>query len=70
MPGLNGTGPRGEGAMTGRGRGNCVATLKGEVAGVNGTMGAGFGMGRGMGRGMGCGFGRGRANGGKFLKNP
>ena len=43
MPNLNGTGPNGQGPMTGRGMGPC---------------GRGMGYGRGMGfygRGMGCG---------------
>ena len=43
MPNFNGTGPRGEGPMTGRGMGNC---------GPNGqTRTPGFGYGRGLGRG-------------------
>ena len=42
MPGQNGTGPYGQGPMTGRGLGPC---------------GAGAGRGRGFGRGMGRGMG-------------
>jgi len=42
MPGQNGTGPLGQGPMTGRGLGPCGA-----------GMGRGRGFGRGMGRGMG-----------------
>ena len=48
MPGQNGTGPYGQGPMTGRGLGPC---------------GAGAGRGRGFGRGMGCGMGRGMGMG-------
>ncbi len=45
MPALNGTGPQGQGPMTGRGLGNC---------------GPGYrGFGRGFGSGLGRGFGRG-----------
>jgi len=52
MPGRNGTGPMGYGAMTGRGMGVC--------AGAPGFgYGAGFGMGYGCRRGLGRGFGRG-----------
>lgn len=53
MPGFDGTGPRGAGALSGRGRGNCAVP----VGGMTG------GFGRGMGRlgrrrsGMGRGFG-------------
>jgi len=53
MPGREGTGPMGLGAMTGRGLGACT--------GVNAPIcgGFGFGWGRGAGRGFACGFGRG-----------
>ena len=48
MPKLDGTGPQGQGAMTGRGCGKC-----------NGAQGTSMGMGRGLGcRGGGRGFGR------------
>jgi hypothetical protein len=53
MPGRDGTGPMGAGAMSGRGLGPCT--------GVNRTAyGAGFGAGPGAGLGFGCrrGFGR------------
>ncbi len=50
MPGRDGTGPMGQGAMTGKGMGVC--------AGVNAPF-YGFGFGRGCGRGSGRGFGRG-----------
>jgi hypothetical protein len=53
MPGLNGTGPQGQGPLTGRGMGYCQG-----AAGA----GAGAGFGRGMGRGMGFGRGRGFRN--------
>lgn len=49
MPGFDGTGPRGMGAMTGGGFGNC-----GTGAGYGG-----YGRGRGYGRGFGRDFGRG-----------
>jgi hypothetical protein len=52
MPGRDGTGPMGYGAMTGRGMGVC--------AGATGfRYGTGFGMGYGCRRGFGRGFGRG-----------
>lgn len=50
MPGRDGTGPMGRGAMSGRGFGFCN--------GVNaGGYGAGFGQGRVRGFGLGAGFG-------------
>jgi hypothetical protein len=52
MPGRNGTGPMGQGAMTGRGLGYCT----GNNTAVYGR-GAGCGFGRGFGRGMGLGYG-------------
>ena len=52
MPGRDGTGPIGYGAMTGRGMGVCA-----EAPGLR--SGAGFGMGVGCRRGSGRGFGRG-----------
>jgi hypothetical protein len=48
MPRRDGTGPMGQGAMTGRGLGVCT--------GVN-AGGAGYGLGRGQGRGRGFGMG-------------
>ena len=42
MPGFDGTGPAGQGSMTGRGFGNC--------AGARPRMGCGCGCGRGYGR--------------------
>ena len=55
MPGRNGTGPMGQGQMTGRGRGNC-----GAGAGAGGRFFRGRGcLGRGMGMKMGGGMGMG-----------
>jgi len=48
MPGFDGTGPRGQGAMTGGGRGYCVVNLS--DTGVRQGVGRGF-FGRGGGRG-------------------
>jgi hypothetical protein len=50
MPGFDGTGPRGQGSMTGGGFGPC--NTKGLVYG-RGRGGVGYGCGRGMGRGRG-----------------
>ncbi|MCK9554848.1 DUF5320 domain-containing protein [bacterium] len=64
MPGFDGTGPLGQGPMTGGGRGFCVlpeGTSRG-TAGVR-YFGRGFGYGRGFGRGRGRGWGRGFAFG-------
>lgn len=55
MPGYDGTGPRGEGPMTGGGFGYCA----GDVRPIFGRA-RGFGRGGGFGRGLGRGFGRGR----------
>ncbi|MDK9711777.1 DUF5320 domain-containing protein [Acidaminobacter sp.] len=57
MPGRDGTGPIGAGAMTGRGFGGSFAGA-GKGMGFGRSMG--FGFARGMGRGIGCrrGFGR------------
>jgi hypothetical protein len=43
MPRLDGTGPQGQGPMTGRGMGNCRGVGRG-------FLGRGFGFGRGFGR--------------------
>ena len=61
MPGFDGTGPWGEGSMTGGGRGYCNPGY----AGYGTAYGRGYGMGRGRGfRGRsGSGFGRGRGYG-------
>ena len=58
MPGRNGTGPMGQGAMTGRGLGYCAG---GNTAFYG--RGAGCGFGRGMGRGINAGYGFGRGMG-------
>ncbi len=57
MPGRDGTGPMGAGAMTGRGMGLCT-TVPG-----NAGSGFGFGKGQGLGRRLGCGRGYGRGRG-------
>lgn len=57
MPGFDGTGPRGEGPMTGGARGFCGPDSERGFSYGRGY-GRGFGRGRGMGRG--CGRGRGR----------
>ena len=63
MPGMDRSGPMGQGPATGRGMGGCVT---GGAAGnfVPGRgMGRGAGMGRGPGLGRGAGMGRGLRNG-------
>lgn len=57
MPGRDGTGPMGRGAMTGRGLGVCNGA---NVDFYGGGYGRGFGRGMGLGAGFGCrrGFGR------------
>jgi hypothetical protein len=53
MPGFDGTGPNGQGALSGRQMGNCV----GARANFGPMRGMGIGRGQGgMGRGMGRGF--------------
>ncbi|MCE5202945.1 MAG: DUF5320 domain-containing protein [Actinomycetia bacterium] len=59
MPGLDGTGPAGQGPMTGGGRGTCVTDDETVVARIKRrtvTLGRGRG---GAGRGLGFGFGLG-----------
>ncbi|MFA5479310.1 MAG: DUF5320 domain-containing protein [Candidatus Muiribacteriota bacterium] len=63
MPGLNGTGPLGQGSMTGRGLGVCNPNAN-SVSNVAAGYGTGFrrggaGFGRGFNRGIGRGFNRG-----------
>jgi len=60
MPGLDRTGPQGQGAMTGGGRGQCM-TDEPATGGrfVRRGMGLGRGLGRGWARGTGRGFGTG-----------
>lgn len=53
MPYKNGTGPYGQGPMTGRGMGPCARGMRSMH---NRGMGRGYGFRRGMGRGMGMGF--------------
>lgn len=60
MPGLDRTGPLGQGSGTGRGMGLC-----GPGVPANADTGSAYGLGRGgMPRGGGRGFGRGRGRGG------
>ncbi len=68
MPGRNRTGPLGQGAMSGRGLGDCRGTAAqneaptfGRGRGMGGGGGMGRGQGLGRGQGMGRGFGRGLA---------
>lgn len=49
MPNFDGTGPRGQGSMTGRGMGKCKETDNKTVA--RPRVGRGFGLGLGMGMG-------------------
>ena len=68
MPGFDGTGPRGLGPLTGRGRGFCLTGISPVSASVSTIQqrplysrpyhGRGFGRGHGGGRGMGRGRGR------------
>ena len=66
MPGFDGTGPMGQGPMTGRGLGRCT----GFAGGVGLRRGFGFGMGRGFGRGLGRRFGMGRFWGAGYAYAP
>ncbi len=52
MPGFDGTGPRGQGALTGGRRGFCVS--RETPAAVFMRRGRGYGCGRGRGYGCGC----------------
>lgn len=67
MPGFDGTGPRGEGPMTGGRRGNCVQPLPAnaptEASAVSPAAPPQYG--RGLGRRRGCAWrgGRGRSGG-------
>ena len=61
MPGLNRTGPMGQGPMTGGARGNCTGANVQGVRPVTGNMG--FGRGMAYGRNFRGGFGRGYGNG-------
>jgi len=66
MPGGDGTGPMGMGAMTGRAAGYCAGnSVPGYMTpGVGRGWGMGVGRGRRFGRGLGLGFRGGRAWGG------
>ena len=72
MPGGDGTGPGGMGAMTGRAAGYCAGYaapgFASPVVGVG--RGLGFGRGRGVGRGMGMGFRGGRGAVGNWGMPP
>lgn len=57
MPGMDGTGPNGNGPMTGRGMGLCGGNARGGFAGFAGR--GGRGCGNGFGRRRGAGFGGG-----------
>ncbi|MDD4028922.1 MAG: DUF5320 domain-containing protein [Caldisericia bacterium] len=78
MPGFNGTGPNGQGPMTGRGLGNCnpdnvnanqnqqnnsANVVQRPIPRFFGWCRGGFGRGLGMGRGLGRGFRNGRGMG-------
>ncbi|NPV02950.1 MAG: DUF5320 domain-containing protein [Brevinematales bacterium] len=62
MPGLNGTGPLGEGSMTGRAMGRCSGNNIDDIAQM--------GLGRGFGLGRGAGMGRGRRLRCRVLSQP
>ena len=63
MPGLDGTGPMGQGSMTGRRMGNCVSQNDVDASSP-------MGFGRGAGRGLRCGNGgRGRGFRNRFFAN-
>jgi hypothetical protein len=53
MPRYNGTGPMGQGALSGRGMGPCAQRNQGYDARGYGGRGMGCGNGRGFGRGLG-----------------
>ena len=59
MPGLDKTGPNGQGAMTGRRMGSCANNANQNPDNPQ----IGLGRGLGLGRGRGCGGGRGRGMG-------
>ncbi len=69
MPGFNGTGPLGEGPMTGWGMGNCGTGRRADGA-SNNVAARPLGWGRGLGRrgfrGRGRGYGFGRGMGWRF----
>jgi len=57
MAGRNGTGPSGQGSMTGRGLGNCSGNKN-----TSNSFGNGLGTGRGLRNRQGSGMGQGRGN--------
>ncbi|HNZ47525.1 MAG TPA: DUF5320 domain-containing protein [Candidatus Hydrogenedentes bacterium] len=57
MPGRDGTGPCGKGALTGRGAGGCLRDGRGMAARRGAGSGRGMRGGMGFGRGFGRGFG-------------
>ena len=63
MPGFNGTGPNGQGPMTGGGRGYCSTPNAGAQQPYGRRMGRGYGLGRGFGAGAGRGQGYGKGFG-------
>lgn len=63
MPGRNGTGPMGEGAMTGRRMGRCANRGVKPTVDQPEDLTPRFGMGRGLGKGMGRGAGMRHRNG-------
>lgn len=65
MPGRDGSGPMGFGAMTGKGFGACTG-----VSAARGGVGFGFGLGRGCRRGAGGGYGAGFGRGFGLEQNP
>ena len=62
MAGRNGTGPNGNGPMTGRQMGNCGTNPSDDTGGLN-SQGSGMGRSPGMGRGPGLGRGQGMGRG-------
>ncbi len=72
MPGLNQTGPMGQGPKTGRGMGRCNPDNMGktddEISQIkDSSQEPGQGMGRGLGLGRGFGLGRGQGGPGRGL---
>ncbi len=63
MPRRDGSGPAGQGPLTGRGLGNCTGVQ-------NTAYGYGYGRGLGLGMGMGRGAGYGRGFGGYYATAP
>jgi len=70
MPGLDRSGPMGEGPMTGGRRGLCGAGISAHAPNAYGGFGYAFGSGRGFRSGFGPGRGRGRGMGRGFCRYP